>query len=173
MARLWPWMVAAAVLALDRASKHLIETCVAEWETIPVVDGFFRIIHTRNTGIAFSLFADSGAGAGATALTILTAGLTLVILILLWNVCRSRREPWTLAAALALIAGGAAGNLYDRIRYGSVTDFLDFSLGGWHWPAFNVADSAITCGALLVVADLWRTRNRPPRPMIGENSRDG
>lgn len=169
MARRWPWLSAAAVFALDRATKHVIETRVAEWEVIPVVDGFFRLVHTRNTGVAFSLFAEQGAGAGRAVLTALTAALTAFVLFLLWSVSRNAREPWTLAAALALIAGGAAGNLYDRALYGSVTDFLDFSAGGWHWPAFNVADSAITCGAALLLADLWRARRRSSPPRIGES----
>jgi signal peptidase II len=84
---------------------------------------------------------------------------------LLWQTCRARNEHWTLAAALALIAGGAAGNLYDRLLFGGVTDFLDFYLGAWHWPAFNAADSAITCGAALLLANLWLGRRRPqPHP---------
>ncbi|MCS7044263.1 MAG: signal peptidase II [Bryobacteraceae bacterium] len=173
MARRWPWMTAAAVFALDRASKHLIETRVAEWEAIAVVDGFFRIVHTRNTGVAFSLFAEQGAGSGGAVLTALTAALTAFVLFLLWNVSRNPRESGMLAAALACIAGGAAGNLYDRILFGSVTDFLDFSVAGWHWPAFNVADSAITCGAALLLADLWRARRRAAGPMIGENGKGG
>ncbi len=170
MARRWPWLTAAAVFALDRATKHVIETRVAEWEAIPVIDGFFRIVHTRNTGVAFSLFAEQGAGGGAAVLTAITAALTAFVLFLLWNFSRNPREDWTLAAALALIAGGAAGNLFDRLLFGSVTDFLDFSIAGWHWPAFNVADSAISCGAALLLADLWRTRKPGARPMIGESS---
>jgi len=164
VARRWPWAVAAAVFALDRLSKHLIETRVAEWEAIPVIPGFFRIIHTRNTGVAFSLFADAGRS-GAQWLAALTAALTLGVVFLLWQTCRARNEDWTLAAALALIAGGAAGNLYDRLLFGGVTDFLDFCLGAWHWPAFNAADSAITCGAALLLANLWLGRRRPqPHP---------
>jgi len=172
VARRWPWALAAAVVALDRSTKHLIETRVAEWEAIPVINGFFRIIHTRNTGIAFSLFADQGAGSGAALLTVLTAALTLFVLVLLWGACRRPQEPWTMAAALALISGGAAGNLFDRVRHGGVTDFLDFSIAGWHWPAFNVADSAITCGALLMLAGLWRAQRSGMRPMIGENGKE-
>lgn len=162
MARRWPWLVAASVAALDRATKHLIETRVAEWEAIPVIDGFFRIVHTRNTGVAFSLFAEQGAGRGAIVLTVITAVLTLLMAALLWQACRTRGEHWTLQAALALILAGAAGNLYDRVAWGSVTDFLDFHAGPHHWPAFNVADSAITCGAALLLINIWLGRKRKP-----------
>lgn len=158
MARRWPWAVAAAVAALDRATKHLIETRVAEWESIPVIDGFFRIVHARNTGVAFSLFAEEGAGDQGWVLTVITAGLTVLVAALLWQSSRSLREHWTLPAAFSLIFAGAAGNLFDRIAFGSVTDFLDFYVGRHHWPAFNVADSAITCGAMLLLANAWLTR---------------
>lgn len=162
MARRWPWVVAAAVAALDRATKHLIESRVAEWEAVPVIDGFFRIVHTRNTGVAFSLFAEQGAGAGGQVLTAITGALTLLVGWLLWQACRTRGEHWTLQAALALILAGAAGNLFDRVAFGSVTDFLDFHLGSRHWPAFNVADSAITCGAALLLINVWLSRKRKP-----------
>jgi len=154
--------MAAAVAVLDRATKHLIETRVAEWEAIPVIEGFFRIVHTRNTGVAFSLFAEQGTGAGATVLTAVTAGLTLLVAVLLWQACRALREHWTLPAALALILAGAAGNLFDRVAFGSVTDFLDFYAGTHHWPAFNVADSSITCGAVMLGVNAWLSRKREP-----------
>jgi len=158
VARRWPWVVAATVAALDRATKHLIETRVAEWEAIPVIEGFFRIVHTRNTGVAFSLFAEQGSGEQGWVLTALTSALTVLVAVLLWNSSRSLREHWTLPAAFSLIFAGAAGNLYDRLAFGSVTDFLDFYAGLHHWPAFNVADSAITCGAMLLLANAWFSR---------------
>lgn len=158
MARWWPWVTAAAVAALDRATKSLIESRVAEWEVIPVIDGFFRIVHTRNTGVAFSLFAEEGAGDQGWVLTAITGALTVLVGVLLWQSSRSLREHWTLPAALSLILAGAAGNVFDRIAFGSVTDFLDFYVGRHHWPAFNVADSAITCGAMLLLANAWFSR---------------
>ncbi len=165
MARRWPWILAAAVAALDRATKHWIETRVAEWESIPVIDGLFRIVHTRNTGVAFSLFAEQGAGTGQAVLTALVSALAVLVAVLLWRACRDPREPWPVTAALALILAGAAGNLYDRMVFGSVTDFLDFHIGAWHWPAFNVADSAISCGAVLLLVNVWRGRARS-RPAV-------
>lgn len=161
MARRWPWIVAAGVAALDRLTKHWIEARLAEWETIPVIDGLFRIVHTRNTGVAFSLFAEQGTGIGQAVLTGLVSVLAALVALLLWRACRDPRESRMATAALALILAGAAGNLYDRIVFGSVTDFLDFHIGAWHWPAFNVADSAISCGAVLLLATLWRGRARP------------
>lgn len=165
MARRWPWLAAAAIAALDRATKHWIETRVAEWEAIPVIDGFFRIVHTRNTGVAFSLFAEQGAGPGGWVLTAVTGALTLLMAALLWHACRSQSEHWTLPAALACILAGAGGNLYDRVALGSVTDFLDFYWGAYHWPAFNVADAAITCGAALLFWNAWVSR-KPARPTV-------
>ncbi len=162
MARRWPWLAAAAVAVLDRGTKHLVETRVAEWEAVPVINGFFRIVHTRNTGVAFSLFAEEGAGGGGAVLTAVTAALTLLVAALLWQASRSLREHWTMPAALALILAGAAGNLFDRVAFGSVTDFLDFYAGTHHWPAFNVADSSITCGAALLAANAWLSRKRQP-----------
>lgn len=159
MARRWPWILAAAVVVLDRATKRLIETRVAEWETIPVIDGLFRIVHTRNTGVAFSLFAEQGAGAGGWVLTAVTAALTVVVAVLLWQASRAGREHWTLPASLGLILAGAAGNLFDRVAFGSVTDFLDFHVGAHHWPAFNVADASISCGAALLILNVWISRN--------------
>lgn len=161
MARRWPWIVAAGVAALDRLTKHWIETRVAEWEAIPVIDGLFRIVHTRNTGVAFSLLAEQGTGTGQTILSALVSALAVLVALLLWRACRDPREPWPVTTALALILAGAAGNLYDRIVFGSVTDFLDFQMGAYHWPAFNVADSAISCGAALLLVHAWRARARP------------
>jgi lipoprotein signal peptidase len=132
VARRWPWILAAAVAALDRATKHWIETRVAEWESIPVIDGLFRIVHTRNTGVAFSLFAEQGAGTGQAVLTALVSALAVLVAVLLWRACRDPREPWPVTAALA---------------------------------AFNVADSAISCGAVLLLVNVWRGRARS-RPAV-------
>lgn len=159
--RRWPLALPLAVFLVDRLSKSFIEGHVAEWESIAVIPGFFQIVHARNTGIAFSFFAEQGSGRGAPALLALTAALTAAVALMLWTSCRRQGEHWTLAAALGLITGGAAGNFFDRAAYGSVTDFLDFYWRAWHYPAFNAADSAITCGAALLLVHLWLTRGRP------------
>lgn len=157
--RWWPYAISAAIVVLDRASKHLIESSFGELDVIPVIPGFFQIVHARNTGIAFSMLAQEGK---TSALLIgFTVAVLALILWLLWNSTKpSSKEHWSYRFALGLILGGAAGNLYDRLVLGSVTDFLDFFWGSWHFPAFNIADSAISAGAALLILDLWL--HRPP-----------
>jgi len=161
MTRWWPFAVTAAIALLDRATKHQIETRVDAWEIHRVIPGFFQIVHARNEGIAFSLLA----GTGSNKLLIVFAALVLALVSwMLWTACRAPSlEHWTMRAALGLVLGGAAGNLYDRVAFGSVTDFLDFYVGHSHFPVFNVADSAITVGAALLLINLWWVR-RPYEP---------
>jgi len=139
--------LAIALFGLDRWSKVVIADEAPLYSTNPVVPGF-NIVHTRNTGIAFSLFADASPLVKDVALPALSLVAVAVILVLIW-----REQESSLAANLALtsILAGAAGNLYDRLAYGYVVDFLDVYVGGWHWPAFNVADSCITVGALALL----------------------
>jgi signal peptidase II len=118
------------------------------------VTGFFNLVLTYNKGAAFSFLA-SASGWQHSFLTAIGIGASLVIVFLLAR--HGAQKLFSLA--LALILGGAIGNVIDRIAYGHVIDFLDFHWRGWHWPAFNVADSAIVCGAaLLIVDELLRLR---------------
>ncbi len=159
MQRWWPFGLTLLILALDRATKHLVETRLQSWDTVAVIPGLFQIIHTRNTGIAFSMFADSSNSRGNPLLVIFSAAVMLLVVNLLWTACKpASKEHWTLRSALALVLGGAVGNLFDRILFGSVTDFLDFYWSGHHFPIFNVADSAITVGAALLLLNLWMVR---------------
>lgn len=160
MARRWPFALAAAVIVLDRLSKRIIESQVSDWEMIRVIPGLFQIVHTRNTGVAFGIFSEQGSGAGRLLLVVFSLAVMALVANLLWGACRNLKEHWTLAAALALVLGGAAGNLYDRVVFGSVTDFLDFYWGSHHFPVFNLADSAITIGAGLLLVNLWAVRQR-------------
>lgn len=154
--RVWTLLVTLGVVVLDRASKHWIETAVSDWQTIPVIPGLFQIVHTRNTGIAFGLFAGESGEDSSPLLLGLTCTVMLFIAWLLWNASRPNSAAhWTLKSALALVLGGAIGNFYDRVVFGSVTDFLDFYWGRHHFPVFNVADSAITVGACLLLLNLW------------------
>ena len=158
MMRWWPFAVMAAVALLDRATKYLIETRVEAWDVHSVIPGFFQIVHARNEGIAFGLFSDTGSNK-------LLIGFSVAILMLvgwmLWAACRTPSlEHWTMRAALGFVMGGALGNLYDRVAFGSVTDFLDFYLGRSHFPIFNVADSAINVGAALLLINLWWVRRQ-------------
>lgn len=165
MQRWWPFVLTILILALDRATKFLIETRVQAWDAVTVIPGLFQIIHTRNTGIAFSLFADSSNGRGSPLLVIFSLVVMILVTSLLWTACKpTAREHWTLRAALSLVLGGAVGNLYDRVAFGSVTDFLDFYYAGHHFPIFNIADSAITVGAGLLLLNLWMVRRPASQP---------
>jgi len=158
--RYWPYALAAAIVLLDRATKHVIETTFAAWDTVHVIPGFFQIVSARNTGMAFSLFDNSAAGHTSPLLVAFTVAVMGVVAWLLWKSIRSHAagsedNHWSFRLALGLILGGAAGNLYDRLVFGSVTDFLDFYWGSAHFPVFNLAASAITCGAIIVMLNLW------------------
>jgi len=145
---LWP---ALAILALDQTTKYLIATRFPLYETKTLVSGFFNLVHIRNKGMAFGIMNRPGADWGS--LLLLGATLGAVALLLFWFY-RLKSEERAIAFPLSLILGGATGNLVDRIRLGEVIDFLDFYIGPYHWPAFNVADSAITVGTLWLAGSL-------------------
>ena len=143
--------LAGIVFALDRLTKWIIETRVSAMEVHNVIPGFFDIIHSSNRGVAFSLFHNS-TSPWRTTLLILAALVALVVVG--WMIARSSGADRLALYGLALIFGGALGNLFDRVMRGAVTDFLDFYVGEMHWPAFNVADSAIVIGAILLVSEI-------------------
>jgi len=144
--------VAAGVVAADRLTKILVLATFAPGESRPVT-GFFNLVLVFNKGAAFSFLA--GASGWQTpffaAVGVIAAVVIAVLLV---------RHPGNglFCAGLALILGGALGNLWDRLAWGQVADFLDFHAAGWHWPAFNVADSAITVGAGLIIAESFLRR---------------
>jgi signal peptidase II len=144
-------LIALGVLALDRFSKWLVASRLTLHDTITVVPGFFRITHVENSGAAFGLFSDSSFEWKLTLLILFSLLALTVVSILLWKNSHIVNATGT---ALALILGGALGNLWDRMIAGHVVDFLDFYVGTYHWPSFNVADSAIVVGAILLVADI-------------------
>jgi signal peptidase II len=163
--RYWPYALSAAIVLLDRTTKHVIETSFSAWDTVRVIPGCFQIVSARNTGMAFSLFDNSAEGRTSPLLVAFTVAVMGVVAWLLWQSIRSggadsEHGHWSFRLALGLILGGAAGNLYDRMVFGSVTDFLDFYWGAAHFPVFNLADSAITCGAIVVMLNLWLVRPR-------------
>ena len=142
-----------ATLILDRWTKALIQKQFALNESIPIIDGLFNITYVRNTGVAFGIFSSISSPAKSVLLSLFTAFAAIVVIVY------SYRNPATnrlLQTALALILGGALGNLYDRLAYGYVIDFLEFYIGRYHWPAFNIADSAITVGVLLLAIEIIR-----------------
>lgn len=138
--------VAALVLVLDQAAKFWAERSLTLYAPVEVT-GFFNLTLVYNPGAAFSLLSAAG-GWQRWVLSGIAVGVGL--LIVGW-LARLPRQAWLQVAALGLILGGAMGNLVDRIRVGMVVDFLDFHYAGLHWPAFNIADAAITVGALCLV----------------------
>jgi signal peptidase II len=139
--------LAAAVILLDQVTKWAVLENFVYGERREIT-GFFNLVLVYNKGAAFSMFAS--ADGWQTPLLILFAVVAAAIVSYL--IVRNR-EKRVLCLGLALILGGALGNLIDRLRFGHVVDFLDFHAMGWHWPAFNVADSGITVGALLLILD--------------------
>ncbi len=139
--------VAAAILAFDQASKWIILDWVMDPPRAIEVTGFFNLVMVWNRGVSFGLLSnDSALGPwllSGVALAI-SAGLTI------WMYRAAHR---LLAVSLGLVIGGAVGNVIDRVRFGAVADFLDFHVAGFHWPAFNVADSAIVIGVVLIMLD--------------------
>ena len=153
-------LIIPAVFALDRVTKALIEARVTAWDNFPVIPNFFSIVHTRNRGAAFGFLNDSNSPWRGVILIGVAAIVMAMVAGMLWQSFRSR-EPQTawLQAGLALVLGGAAGNMFDRVVAGSVTDFLLFYWGDTQFPAFNVADSAITCGAICLFMDMPRAKS--------------
>jgi signal peptidase II len=152
-----PLLIALAVLLLDRITKWAIGQTIPLEDAINIIPGFFRLTHLENTGAAFSLFADSTSPFRTALLIAFSVAALAVICFLLW---KDRNVSNAGTVALSLILGGAVGNLWDRLAYGKVTDFLDFYIGPHHWPPFNVADSAIVVGALLLLLRMLRKDHR-------------
>lgn len=138
--------VAAVVLLLDQATKFWAERTLTLYAPIEVT-GFFNLTLVYNPGAAFSLFSTAG-GWQRWVLSLVAVGVGL--LVVGW-LARLPRQAWLQVVSLGLILGGAIGNLVDRLRVGMVVDFFDFHYAGLHWPAFNIADAAITVGALCLV----------------------
>lgn len=152
--RMLPWVaLAAAIVLIDQSTKLAIERTFDYGDVEPITS-YFNLVLTYNKGAAFSFLA-SASGWQKHFLTVIGIGASLFILYLLARHGHQR----LFSLALAMILGGAIGNVIDRLAYGHVIDFLDFHVGGWHWPAFNMADSAIVGGAILLVVDeLLRVR---------------
>jgi signal peptidase II len=146
----WLWLTLAVVL-LDRATKAWFEVKTNEGWHHELIHNFIYLVHSKNPGIAFGVFADSPSPGMR---LVLIVGSALVIAVLAWLFVAGHTGGSLTAAGLALLLGGATGNVTDRIVHGAVTDFFEVWLGSYHWPAFNVADSAITIGAALIILDV-------------------
>ncbi len=155
VSRITAFAISMSVFALDRGSKWLIETRFSPFDTRHVIPGFFDLVRSQNPGVAFGLFSDS-TGRYRTVLLVAFSLIALSVLAgILWRI--QKLEP-KVAIALSLIFGGALGNVFDRVRFGTVTDFLDFYIGTSHWYTFNLADTAICIGAGLLLLDMLRPR---------------
>jgi signal peptidase II len=149
--------IAAAVFALDRFTKWLIETRVSFTDTYKVIPGFFDIVRSENRGVAFGIFNDGTSEWRSIALVVLSLAAVLGVGFVLR---KAQHMDRTTLWAFSLILGGAAGNVFDRILHGRVTDFLELYAGEYHWPTFNVADSAIVIASGLLVLDLLRPKRK-------------
>ncbi|MBN1850917.1 MAG: signal peptidase II [Deltaproteobacteria bacterium] len=146
---------AVIVIILDQVSKYLVVIFIPLFGTVPVIDGFFNLVHVRNRGMAFGLMNRSEPGVAFYLLVFASIGA--IILLLYWSFHLKDRD-WKITLGLSLILGGAVGNMIDRLRLKEVIDFLDVSIGTYHWPSFNVADSAITLGAFWLAINLFKAQ---------------
>ena len=146
----WLWLT-FAVVVLDRASKAWFETQTTEGWRHQLIHNFLYLVHSRNPGLAFGILSDSASA--ATRITLIVGSIA-VIALLAWLLVTGQNSNGLALAGLALLLGGATGNVTDRIVHGAVTDFLEVWFGTYRYPAFNVADSAIFIGALLILFDI-------------------
>jgi signal peptidase II len=152
-------ILSAAIILLDLWTKSLVLARIQLHDAIPVIPNFFQLVHVRNTGAAFGL----GANASSKLVPILlSAGAIAVFCVVVVYALRTAVTDRLLQTGLHLILGGAIGNLLDRFRFGYVVDFLDVYVGRYHWPAFNVADSAICIGIALLFFDMRKKPDTEP-----------
>ena len=144
-------LVGTFVVAVDQISKSMVLSHVSRVYSLKVIDGFFSLTLVLNTGVAFGLFSQSPAAWKAFALLLL-AGITVVVLLGYYFFGKDLNR--LACIAFSLIIGGAGGNMIDRFRFSKVVDFLDFYWKSYHWPAFNLADAAITLGVFLLLFDV-------------------
>jgi signal peptidase II len=169
--RLTAFLLSVGVFILDRLTKQIIRSGVTLWENISVIPGFFYIVHAENRGAAFGFLSESSNPLRTVFLIVLSAAVMVFIAGLLWNPGRMGLAESVLSrCGLALVLGGAAGNLYDRIFRGAVTDFLEFYFGSYVFPTFNVADTAISVGAGLLLLEMWRTRGHKAEPSPADSA---
>jgi len=154
--RKYHFLIALVVVFLDRLTKWWIAQTIAVGNTVPVVPGFFRLTHVQNHGAAFGLFDESPTQWKIGALILFSIVALVIVTALLW---KNSHAMTVTGVGLSLVLGGAVGNLWDRLFTGHVVDFLDFYVGSYHWPAFNVADAAIVSGAILLVSEIVFAKN--------------
>lgn len=156
----YPWvaLVAGAVIVLDQLTKYLVVQRFKLHENITVIPGFFDLTYVRNPGAAFGILAGAQ-GSWRVAFFIVVSLAALAVIIILIRTSHDRLP----LMAFALIGGGAVGNLIDRVRFGEVVDFIEWYYRSYHWPTFNIADSAITVGVALLAIDMLFPKKQEPR----------
>jgi signal peptidase II len=160
-------IVCVCVLFVDQWTKYAVQQRLGLYQKVEVIHGFFNLVHVRNTGGAFGIFGGERGGFGSTFFVVVSV---IAIGSILFLLVRLKEDEKTLPLSLSLILSGAIGNLLDRLWYGEVVDFLDFYISSYHWPAFNIADSAICVGiglmaiALLIQGHKESTKSQAPNP---------
>lgn len=154
-------LVSLAIVLFDALTKWAVMTRIELHDSIPVIPRFLELAHVRNTGAAFGIGANTESRLVP---ILLNGGALAVFVVVVVYALRTPVHDTILQCALHLILGGAVGNLIDRFRFGYVIDFVDVSLFGRHWPAFNVADAAICLGILLLFLDMRRKPDEAPAP---------
>jgi signal peptidase II len=155
----WLWLT-LAIVAADRATKYAVERLTPEGFREQLVPHFADLVHSVNSGIAFGLFS---ATASRWVSFLLVFASAAIIVLLIWLLADGNAGNTESQAGVALIAGGAAGNLLDRLLHGGVTDFVELHAGSFVWPAFNVADAAVTVGAAFIIIELLRGEKHASR----------
>jgi signal peptidase II len=141
--------IMSAVLVLDQLTKYIVETRIRLHDVIMVIPGFFNLTHVRNKGAAFGVLANLPEFWRSAFFITVTVVAVAAIIVLIW-----KTHEQLLVVAFSLIAGGAVGNVIDRIRYGEVVDFIQWYVKSYYWPSFNVADSAISIGVVLLAIEM-------------------
>jgi len=147
--------VVACLVLLDQVTKFFISSNMCVHDSFPVIDGLFNITYIRNTGAAFGFLANASPMVRSFFLIGVTIAVILLIIYYIWKI---KAEEKFFTFPLSLILAGAVGNLIDRVRFGDVVDFLDFYISSYHWPAFNIADSAISIGAIILFFEVFRKK---------------
>ena len=158
MRRYWSiGAIAGSVVLADQVSKQLAMDAVPLWRSVPVIDGFFNLVHVQNRGAAFGFLNREDTDWQFYFFAVVTF---VAVLVLFYLAKTAKERSHLLFTSLGLILSGAIGNFIDRCRFRHVVDFLDFHIGEWHWPAFNVADIAITCGVILMLLNMLCSSRR-------------
>ncbi len=158
-------LLSLAIVVVDQVTKVSVMESMRLHESIPVIANLFSITYIRNPGAAFGFLSSS-----SSSFRFVFFGLTSVFAVGLLGMIMVRmpKDDWMGRLSVAGILGGAIGNLLDRLRYGEVIDFLDFYINGYHWPAFNVADSAITVGVVFLILHFATEKEPEDQPVVSE-----